>query len=445
MIPRADGPRKMRYASLRCAIGCAGLCCMLLLASCTRALMPTPTVYANNRDVDPFAELRPELRTSRFEVVYATDRGVSRRTPDTLLYSTERMPRLSFGACEVEIGRGMDWEELHAESRRRNRAHQLKLAVSKTRELGQLPPIPHVLYARNADELEAMETAKRDGIDRLQAIVDERLAHCRRKEAFVYVHGYNSRFDTAALTIAELWHFLGREGVPILYSWPSGVGTLGYLAEREYGEASIGHLKTFLLALRGCEELERIHIIAHSRGCDIVTRALQELHIRFRAQGRETRGELRLGHLVLAAPDLDMYVARQRFLAEDVQNVPERLTIYTSPEDRAISISRWFHGGDSRLGSVERDELSDSNLLSFARVSNIDVVVSLAERTNFLAHRYFTDSPAVSSDLVLLLRYDYPPGSEGGRPLQQIESNLWLLPEDYPHGFGALPTAQDSS
>jgi esterase/lipase superfamily enzyme len=445
MNSRVDGSRMARRVSPRRLIGCLGLGCVFFLASCTRALMPTPTVYANNRDADPFAEVRPELQSNRIEVVYATDRGVSRRAPDTLLYSTERMPRLSFGACDIEIGRDMAWAELHAESRRRNREHPLRLAVSKTHELGQLPPIPHVLYARNAAELEAMEAAKRDGIDRLQAIVDERLANCRRKEAFVYVHGYNSRFDTAALTIAELWHFLGREGVPILYSWPAGVGTLGYLAEREYGEASIGHLKTFLLALRGCEELERIHIIAHSRGCDIVTRALQELHIRFRAQGRETRGELRLGHLVLAAPDLDMYVARQRFLAEDVQNVPERLTIYTSPEDRAISISRWFYGGDSRLGGVERDELSDPNLLSFARVSNIDVVVSLAERTSFLAHRYFTDSPAVSSDLVLLLRYDCPPGTEGGRPLQPIESNLWLLPDDYPGEGSALPSSRDAS
>lgn len=43
-----------------------------------------------------------------------------------------------------------------------------------------------------------------------------------RKELFVYVHGYHNSFADAAFTMAELWHFLGCIGVPIIYTWPAG-------------------------------------------------------------------------------------------------------------------------------------------------------------------------------------------------------------------------------
>jgi esterase/lipase superfamily enzyme len=43
-----------------------------------------------------------------------------------------------------------------------------------------------------------------------------------RKEVFIFVHGFHNDFNDAAFVMAELWHFLGRIGVPIVYTWPSG-------------------------------------------------------------------------------------------------------------------------------------------------------------------------------------------------------------------------------
>ena len=42
-------------------------------------------------------------------------------------------------------------------------------------------------------------------------------------------------FEDAIFRIAELWHFLGREGVPIAYTWPAGHPGLlrGYNYDRE--------------------------------------------------------------------------------------------------------------------------------------------------------------------------------------------------------------------
>jgi len=43
-----------------------------------------------------------------------------------------------------------------------------------------------------------------------------------RKEVFIFVHGFYNDFNDAAFTLAELWHFVGRVGIPILYTWPAG-------------------------------------------------------------------------------------------------------------------------------------------------------------------------------------------------------------------------------
>jgi len=31
------------------------------------------------------------------------------------------------------------------------------------------------------------------------------------KEVYVFVHGYDNNFNDAVMTIAEMWHFLGRQ------------------------------------------------------------------------------------------------------------------------------------------------------------------------------------------------------------------------------------------
>ena len=143
------------------------------------------------------------------------------------------------------------------------------------------------------------------------------------------------------LVIAELWHFLGRQGVPILYTWPagSGGGLRGYTHDRESGEFTIFHLKQFLRLLAATPELEELHLIAHSRGTDVLTSAVRELYIETRAAGHDFRTVYRIKNVVLAAADLDLEVVSQRLAAEYVGLGTERTTIYVSDVDRAIGFS----------------------------------------------------------------------------------------------------------
>ncbi len=57
---------------------------------------------------------------------------------------------------------------------------------------------------------------------RLQSEVARRLAISRRKEIVLFVHGYHVSFEAAALTMGEMCHFLGREFVCGIFTWPAG-------------------------------------------------------------------------------------------------------------------------------------------------------------------------------------------------------------------------------
>jgi esterase/lipase superfamily enzyme len=112
-----------------------------------------------------------------------------------------------------------------------------------------------------------VQAAYKQAAEQVRQEIRQRLALTQRQAAYVYVHGYNNTFEDGALVVAEFWHFLGRQGVPILYTWPAGIGGLrGYTYDRESGEFTLFHLKQFLRVLASIPELEELHIIAHSPG-----------------------------------------------------------------------------------------------------------------------------------------------------------------------------------
>ena len=111
------------------------------------------------------------------------------------------------------------------------------------------------------------------------AELSARLARTPVKDVYVFVHGYNNDFQNSVVTIAQLWHFLGRQGVPIAYSWPAGHGGLlrGYTYDRESGVFTVYHLKQMLRVIAACPDVRKAHLIAHSRRTAVLTSALREL------------------------------------------------------------------------------------------------------------------------------------------------------------------------
>ena len=409
--------------------------CSLQAGCAARQLMPTPNLYVN-APVDPFAKVVPAYQTNEVNVLYATDRLPVQTDEGNLEYGYGRSASLAFGSCVVEIGQGVTWEELVQSSRVRNRTIALPLKMVSITEQARFPdtPIPRVMVGDLIEQDPVIKSRQDDVAELLRSEVSTRLAKTSTKEAFIFVHGYNNSFADAAFVIAELWHFLGREGVPIIYTWPAGHGGLlrGYFYDRESGEFTIFHFKQFLRTLASCNELEKIHVIAHSRGTDVASSAIRELVIEARAAGLDPRRKLKIGNFVLAAPDLDGEVVTQRLTAERIGDGAERLTVYVSQTDKAIGLANWLFSSIRRLGQVRLEDLSERQRKGLKTQSKAHFV-SANVKSDGSGHGYFHTNSAASSDLILLLRDNLDPGAANGRPLIKLQHGFWELTDDYPN------------
>ena len=425
-------------AGSACSLGL--LLAVGLLAGCQGPhLMPTPNVYVQTQS-NPFADVAPSLRTNTVGVLYATDRQPVPQDDGTLVYGYGRSFSLAVGSCVVEMGQNVAWDTLVEQSQQAERSQKLPLRISAMTEQVRFPatPMPFVLHNGQPTVAPAVQAVYEHAAEQVRQDLRQRLTLTSRKVAYVYIHGYNNTFEDGVLVIAQLWHFLGRQGVPILYTWPAGAGSglRGYNHDRESGEFTIFHLKQFLRLLAATPELEELHLIAHSRGTDVLTSAVRELYIETHAAGKAFRTVFRIKNVVLAAADLDLEVVTQRLAAEYVGLGTERTTIYVSSVDKAIGFSAFLFTSLSRIGQLRPEDLTDEQRQHLERVARTQLIDARVP-TGFLGHAYFYRHPAVSADLVLLLRDQLEPGSPG-RPLHKRGANFWQITPDYP-GVSGTP------
>jgi len=405
-----------------------------LAAGCGRELMPTPNICADpSRNL--FEDVPAQHRSNLVQVVYGTDRTHVQNKKHGLEYDVDRSQSLAFGVCTVRIGKDLSWADLVKESRKSRRTRSLPLTVERIDEKGRFADTTgfRVVDGKPVLDQAAIEQEKQ-AEEGLRRLVSEHLASVPRKEAYVFIHGVGNTFDYSAGTIAELWHFMGRQGIPVVYSWPAGYeeGIIqSYTHDRESGEFTIFHLKQFLRTLASCPDLRKIHLIAHSRGTDIIATALRELHIECTGGGKQTRDQLKLGVLVLAAADMDVEVASQRVVAERLPFVPEDATVYVSEKDLAMKLADFLFGSLRRLGQLRGKDLTPEQQTKLASASHLQFIDAKVS-AGFVAHSYFYENPAVSSDLILLLRDHRKPGAENGRPLIKRPDGFWELRDGYP-------------
>jgi esterase/lipase superfamily enzyme len=395
---------------------------IVLVAGCARTLMQTPDFYVHTA-TPLFDGLAPELQGNTMEVLYVTDRLPEPGDSEALVeYGYERSPSLVLGAARVRIDQ---------QPAQRDAAFPPTLELTSVRELVQLPPTPYPYQVRDNGRIEtdpgvsaelerANEKARQD--------ILKRLALTPRKEIIVQVHGVATDFDEAVLALAETWHFLGREGVPIAYTWPAGRrGLFFYTKDRESGEFTLLHLKQFLRFLTDVPEVERIHVLAHSRGTDIFLSALRELVIEHRAAGLDPRQELKIENLVLIAADIDLEVALQRISGEAMSPAIGQVTIYANADDEALSVSSSLFGSQQRVGSLRPGDVPDIARQEVERIGNVDLIVCEDVGGGFFRHGYYSD-PTVSSDILMLLRYGWRPGEGQRVNLEAQGDNIWRIP-----------------
>ncbi len=428
-------------------------------ATSARQLMPTPVLYQlpGGQPVFDRATETPQRPSTDLDLLFITDRApptaaeqeAQSKEQGPLPYGQERAKRVAFGSAQVRVVPGLDWEALREQSQLAERTREVNLELGQVRELGAFPQEPYRLrptedgkLLRDRDQLARHAEAK----GRLQGEVQRRLAAAPSKEVLLYVHGFNETFESAAFTAAELCHFLGREQVCAFFTWPAsttGNFLTSYTATTESGDFAVEHLKKTIRMLATTPGVEGVQILAHSRGTAVTLKAVLELGLEAIAAGKEASNLYKIDNLVLLSPDIDIDIAAQQitgFVSDpDLVTVwPEgrlprvlkgRLTIYASPEDRALLVSRILFRSRTRVGQMRPEDIPEEGQRYMAEVGRLDLISYQGKRTDFFGHSYFTTNPQVSSDLIQLIRYGKKLG-EPGRQLIKTGPITWKFPID---------------
>ena len=432
--------------------GChvALLAAIALFAGCSSGypLMPAPAVYVGPQGKPLFADVPAADRKASVDLLYVTDRAPGTEEAKTLPYSADRSHSMAFGSVTVEFGeKGLTWDSFAAQSTLSERSVSLDLKLGPTKELARFPEIPYGVepgptgLVRSPAAMDAHEKAAA----LLQGEVARRLAAAPRKEVVLFVHGYANTFQDASFTMGELCHFLGREFVCALFTWPAGGSKglfFGYNVDRESGEFAVHHLKQSVRLIADTPGVEKLHLLAHSRGTDVLVTALRELEIEAYIGGKFLDSRFKIQNIVLMSPDLDLDVGVAKlFSIESDPSLPfagvpsprlvlpaptMRLTVYTSDGDKALGISEWLMGSLRRMGRVDESMLSKEQLAKARPLAGFAAFVQVTQTSGFIGHSYFVSDPAVSSDLVSLVRYGLEPGVPG-RPLEEIGRPFWKI------------------
>lgn len=325
---------------------------------------PAPvTITIRSGERGPLSAPASPATGATVRVWYATNRV---RLLGTMpAFGTDPAAATSYGYADVGIPRDHRMGEIEAPS-------IWRLEFSED-------PVKHVTVLSLEDEREADFLAQ----------VGKRSSQSAARQMLVFVHGFNESFDAAIKRTAQIAYDLAFDGPAITFSWPSQgrLTPLDYTKDERNADVSAAVLAAFLSRLRAGSDRVTIHVIAHSMGNRVLTRALEG------ASGAFENGE-RLKDLVLMAPDVDAALFRQA--AGTIAATAEHVTLYTSSQDLALKAAHRV-SGYTRAGEGGRDVLV---------VPGIDTVdASSVETSAFgLGHSYYADNSTILSDVFGLIR-----------------------------------------
>ncbi len=308
----------------------------------------------------------PEQTNEVFDVVqvfYATDRAPSGSREPNKFYGNGRH-EIQFGICEVSI----------PEKHRTGELEKPSLWKLEFRE----NPEKHVVL------MSVQPMGGYDFLQRLQSDIED----SSEQEAFVFVHGFNVTFKDAARRTAQIAHDLNFQGAPIMYSWPSKGRSTEYVTDRTTAEWCEPHVAQFIEAVAHESGATRIHLIAHSMGNRLLTRAVRQM------VNKPFSGTVpKFNQIILTAPDIDAGVFREQIAPKIVQ-ATDRVTIYASSHDKALLASRAVNGA-LRLGQ------GGKYLQQFPNFETIEVIDASDTDTSLfrMGHSYFSDKPSVLTDI----------------------------------------------
>lgn len=230
--------------------------------------------------------------------------------------------------------------------------------------------------------------------DRFYESMREHVRRSTARQVLLFVHGYAVTFEAAAQRTAQLAHDIDFDGVAMAYSWPAQGSLLSYIADATNAEWTEPHLLDVLYQLSARSGADRIHLIAHSMGVRILSRAVREF-----ARRRDLHDGHAFDQIILAAGDIDAEIFTRDYLG-DLASVARRVSIYVSDGDWAIAWARRLHR-NKRLG--EPAWVDD-----FEVPENVDLIDATAVDHGPVGHIYYGESPTVLDDFRGLIAGESP-------------------------------------
>jgi len=408
---------------------------LVLLAGCQRVPMYVPTMFRAGA-IDAFPDLTDKERSATATVFFATDRRAEDGGEDWQVYGRQRSDLLDLGTVKVHFGDGEpgDWDQLVKLTSGQPGESRLNPNPTATYRYGELYTTQFITDEATGlpRRVDTANGASERFITELAAAVDA----SEGKEITLYIHGFKNGFEEAIKTAAEYDLYTAGLGPFICYSWPSYNSKWEYSHDRDSVHYTTAHCRDLFEFFgkniaAGKLNPKRINIIAHSSGAEVVGATLRELSLLSREATAEQRRErLRIGAVLMIAPDVSTDVARERVLKEDLTGMYEQIVVYSSKRDRALHWASRFLYRTNRLGSIREKDLSDADRFWLSIYPNV-MLVDVDNQTNhdFFKHSHHRFSPATASDIILCLRSDLPPQQRG---LVREEGELiWHFADDY--------------
>ncbi len=210
--------------------------------------------------------------------------------------------------------------------------------------------------------------------------------------AFIFVHGYNSTFDSALYRTAQIAYDIGGDGHPFgtsyLFSWPSGGALRDYKFDFDSARLAVEPLVSFLQLVIEKTGAKHVHLIAHSMGNWTLLSALKQM--------KTLTSIARINQVILAAPDVDS--AEFEKFAESIAGSVGGITLYASSNDFAMRASREIHRGLPRAGDVPF-----GGPVVVWGVDTIDVT-AISTETLSVGHNEYAARRELLNDIAIVLR-----------------------------------------
>ena len=410
------------------------------MSSCTKQfelnLMPAPEVYVEKAEapVDSARILGVAVEREKASgMLYVTNRTPLDSAHEYPFFEDDNGYILHTGLGHIQFtDTALSVSDLAEASFTEDFKGKYQLVVEDVQHTGVIPGSAHpLIYPGDSPHRE-------EGTDSVFLnILRRRVADSPDKSITVFTHGFRVGFTYPLLMASQFFYFDGAQETFIAYSWPSSSKHyLGYFKDSETAIASGHDFRRLLTYLAEYSGAKSINIIAHSAGTRVVLEAMNQLALMNRdLSNEEIAQKHKIDKVLLLSGDATV----QQFMGHPQDNVfrmAQKVVVYQSEDDLALKTSRLLQR-HRRIGqALSEDPPEPTDSLLIHSLKKLDTRLEVINATNAkgvskgIGHSYFWTSPWVSSDLIMLLRYNLSAGERG--LFYNDAWGTWEFSDEYP-------------